>query len=102
MMAQRRVLIVAGEASGDLYGSLLIGAMSETQQPGISPPPSSRVGSGDTDARVQFTGVGGPAMRAAGLRPLGDAARLGVTGFLEILGSAGAIWHAYRQARDIL
>jgi len=87
-MAQARVLIVAGEASGDLYGSLLIRAMSETPD--------------EISAGVRFTGVGGPAMRAAGLRPLGDAASLGVTGFLEILGNVGAIWRAYRQARDVL
>src|SRR5438445_10514794 len=41
-------------------------------------------------------------MRAAGLRPLGDAGSLGVTGFLEVLGSARAIWRAYREARAIL
>src|SRR5206468_1217530 len=51
---------------------------------------------------VRFTGVGGPAMRAAGLVPLGDAGILGVTGFLEVLGSARAIWRAYREARDLL
>src|SRR5262245_860594 len=54
------------------------------------------------DRRVLFTGIGGPSMRAAGLRPLGDAGVMGVTGFFEVLGSAGAIWNAYREARALL
>lgn len=79
-----RILVVAGEASGDLYGSLVMRAMA---------------GSGRS---VEFTGIGGPSMRSAGLRALGDAGVLGVTGFLEILGSARAIWRAYREACGIL
>jgi lipid-A-disaccharide synthase len=79
-----RVLIVAGEASGDLYGGLLIKAMMR----------------GDQDAR--FIGVGGSSMRAAGLAPLGDAGAMGVTGVLEVLGQIGAIWKAYRQASGLL
>ncbi len=79
-----RVLIVAGEASGDLYGSLVMRAM------------------GEAGRRVEFTGIGGPAMRTAGIHPLGDAGALGVTGFLEVLGSARAIWGAYREAGRML
>jgi lipid-A-disaccharide synthase len=78
------VLIVAGEASGDVYGGLLIKAMNR----------------GDRDAR--FTGVGGPSMLAAGLAPLGDATAMGVTGVLEVLGHLGAIWGAYRRACGLL
>jgi len=96
-----RVLIVAGEASGDLYGSLVMRAMADTGRPAggrIGAPPGA-----ETPAPgVRFTGVGGPAMRAAGLVPLGDAGTMGVTGFLEVLGSARAIWCAYREARDLL
>ena len=98
-----RVLIIAGEASGDLYGSLVMRAMAGVLDPsgaligrpggGAAPPPGQP---------VRFTGVGGPAMRAAGLRPLGDAGTMGVTGFIEVLGSARAIWRAYREARDLL
>src|SRR2546425_145134 len=98
-----RVLIIAGEASGDLYGSLVMRAMAGVLDPsgaligrpggGAAPPPGQP---------VRFTGVGGPAMRAAGLQPLGDAGTMGVTGFIEVLGSARAIWRAYREARDLL
>lgn len=82
--ASPRVLIVAGEASGDLYGDLVMRAMA---------------GSGRA---VEFTGIGGPSMRSAGLRALGDAGVLGVTGFFEVLGSARAIWRAYREACRVL
>ena len=98
-----RVLIVAGEASGDLYGSQVMRAMAgDAARAGAW---IQGAGGGRADApgqRVRFTGVGGPAMRAAGLRPLGDAGTMGVTGFLEVLASARAIWRAYREARDLL
>ncbi len=96
-----RVLIVAGEASGDLYGSLVMRAMADAGRgPGDR---GGRSPEGETAGPVvQFTGIGGPAMRAAGLLPLGDAGTMGVTGFLEVLGSARAIWSAFREARDVL
>jgi lipid-A-disaccharide synthase len=75
-----RVLIVAGEASGDLYGGLLMRAMA-----------------GGAEA-VRFTGIGGPAMREAGLEPLADASALGVTGVLEVAARFGVIWRAWRAA----
>ena len=91
-----RVLIVAGEASGDLYGGLLMQAMRGTDA-------EDRAGPGRADARpVRFTGVGGPSMLAAGLDPLGDAATIGVTGLFEVVGRLGAIWRAYRSARAVL
>lgn len=80
-----RVLIVAGEASGDLYAGLLMRSMGAAGSDGVT-----------------FAGIGGPAMRSAGLRPLADASALGVTGFLEVLGSLRAIWKAYREASAAL
>src|SRR6266571_7961883 len=78
-------------------------AMAGRPRPGDEPVITRPEGTTDAGARhVRFTGIGGPAMRAAGLRPLGDAGSIGVTGFLEVLGSARAIWRAYREARAIL
>jgi lipid-A-disaccharide synthase len=85
------VLIVAGEASGDLYGGLLMRAMAarlRSAPDGASPP--------------HFVGVGGPTMRSAGLTPLGDAGAMGVTGFLEVLGKLPVIWRAYRESTRTL
>jgi len=95
------ILIVAGEASGDLYGSLLMQAMRGGRfDPGTAAGPLP--GEAEAAPPVRFTGVGGAAMRSAGLLPLGDADAMGVTGFLEVLGSAGAIWRSYRAARALL
>ena len=98
-----RVLIVAGEASGDLYAGLLMRAMAEAGAAGprIAAAAAEEPAAGPGRA-VEFTGVGGPAMRAAGLRPLGDASVLGVTGVLEVAAAFGAIWRAYGLARAAL
>lgn len=90
-----RVLIVAGEASGDLYGGMLMREMGAT-------PSAGDAGASGAPRRVEFVGVGGPAMRAAGLRSLADASALGVTGVLEVLGRFGSIWSAYRSAGAVL
>src|SRR5262249_37263795 len=74
-----RVLIIAGEASGDIYGGLVMRARA-------------------ADSPVAFLGIGGPQMRAAGLAPLADAAALGVTGVLEVAARFGVIWRAWRAA----
>jgi lipid-A-disaccharide synthase len=81
---RRRVLIVAGEASGDRYGG---GVMHAVQRllPG-----------------VVFTGIGGRHMREAGLSPLMDAERIAVLGFFEVLTSLPLIRRAFRRCVDEL
>ncbi|HYS78255.1 MAG TPA: lipid-A-disaccharide synthase [Candidatus Dormibacteraeota bacterium] len=85
-----RVLILAGEASGDLYGGLLMRAM------------GARVARPGQASSLQFTGAGGPTMQEAGLQPLGDAASMGVTGVLEVLLRLPAIWRVFTRARRSL
>lgn len=86
MKADRaRILISAGEASGDLYGGLLMRTMGEVP---VQPP--------------DFVGIGGPSMRAAGIEALGDASTMGVTGFLEVVGQLRVIWKAFGDARRLL
>ena len=63
------IAIVAGEASGDLLGSLLIGAL---QSAGI-----------DAD----FYGIAGPKMQSLGARSLFPMEALSVRGYVEALGS---------------
>ena len=74
---QRRVLIVAGEASGDRYGAGLIEAIVR-RMPGVT-----------------FTGIGGPLMRAAGLDALVAAERIAVMGFFEVVSSLPRIREAF-------
>ena len=67
--AQRglRIVIVAGEASGDQLGAALIGALRE-RLPG-----------------AQFAGIPGPLMKAAGCEAWLDAEQLAVMGLFEII-----------------
>jgi len=65
--ATRRILVVAGEASGDRHAA---GVMLEARR---------------LDPSLEFTGVGGPAMRSAGLSSLFDAESISVVGFLEVI-----------------
>jgi len=82
--APRRVLVVAGEASGDRYGAGLIQAVRRLA-PGVA-----------------FTGIGGARMREAGLEPIMDAERIAVLGFFEVLTSLPVIRKAFRGCVDRL
>ncbi|MCI0354066.1 MAG: lipid-A-disaccharide synthase [Acidobacteria bacterium] len=74
-----RFLISAGEASGELYGALLIEALRHRQP----------------DA--EFFGVGGERMRAAGCDTVVDAARLSVVGISEIVSHLPRIYGDFRR-----
>ena len=65
----QRVLLVAGEASGDLHGGALVRAL-RRQRPG-----------------VEVVGVGGDHLRAAGMEILADVRTLSAAGLVEIVGS---------------
>ena len=66
-MAASRIAMVAGEASGDLLASHLMGAIAR-RLPGAS-----------------FFGIGGPRMQAAGFDAWWPAERLAVRGYVEVL-----------------
>ncbi len=65
--SQQKIMIIAGEASGDLHGARLVQAMRE-QEPGLS-----------------FCGMGSREMAAAGVELLFDASRIAVVGLAEVL-----------------
>ncbi len=65
--SERRFFILAGEASGDHHGALLMAAMQAR------------------DPSCRFTGIGGENMRAQGLDPLYRAEEIAIVGFVEVL-----------------
>lgn len=67
-----QILIVAGEASGDLHGGHLVRAM-KAQHP-----------------QLQFEGVGGKHMQEAGVSTLYDISRMGGMGLFEFV---SGMWH---------
>jgi lipid-A-disaccharide synthase len=92
-----RILISAGEASGEMYGAQLIEALRR------SAAPPARVGTGDSrvladsKSRLDFFGVGGERMRAAGCDTVVDAKDLSVVGITEILSRLPKIYSLYRR-----
>jgi len=74
-----KILVSAGEASGDLYASWVV---SEVRR--LNP-------------RADFFGCTGPCLRAAGVRTVVDAASLAVVGLLEVVEHIPRIWREYRK-----
>jgi lipid-A-disaccharide synthase len=78
------VLLVAGEASGDMHGADLVSAL-RARLP---------------NARVR--GIGGTRLRAAGMETLIDAHTIATMGLVEARDRLGALWRAYRTVRRIV
>jgi lipid-A-disaccharide synthase len=74
----KKIFIIAGEASGDMHAAGLCKEL-KAREPDIS-----------------ITGVGGPAMKKAGVDLLFPNSRLAVVGLFEVLSHAGPIFSAYR------
>jgi lipid-A-disaccharide synthase len=87
-MAPVRILISAGEASGEMYGALLLEALRRLA--GKSPATT-------LNQELLFFGVGGERMRAAGCDTVVDAKDLAVVGISEILGHLPKIWGLFHQ-----
>lgn len=78
------VMIIAGEASGDLHGANLVKAMRAR------------------DDSIFFFGIGGDRLREAGVRILMDASRLSVVGITEVLARAPDILEGLGKAKALL
>jgi len=80
----KKVLIIAGEASGDLHGSNLVRALKER------------------DPSISVYGVGSRRMAEAGVILLADAAAISVVGATEVLTHIGAIYRVYAKLKRFL
>jgi len=74
-----RILVSAGEASGDLYASHVVDAL-RRRRPDLT-----------------FAGCAGPRMRAAGVETVVDQASLNVVGLVEVVHHIPRIWREYRK-----
>ncbi|HXU14498.1 MAG TPA: lipid-A-disaccharide synthase [Terriglobales bacterium] len=102
-----RILISAGEASGEMYGAQLMEELrselsgkqrAEAAVEATNPTSSKQsvVQSRPQDT-IEFFGVGGEKMRAAGCDTVVDAKDLAVVGITEILNHLPKIWRLFHQ-----
>jgi len=80
----KSVMIVAGEASGDIYGAHLVMAMKEL------------------DPCIEFFGLGGPEMERAGVRIMYQLSAMTVVGMTEIIPKSRYIFRALRELKRSL
>jgi len=76
--APRRVMLVAGEASGDLHGADLLRALRQRRPD------------------VEVFGLGGEHLRAAGMRTIADAREVATVGVIEGVGRLRTLLRVYR------
>lgn len=84
MSRPRRVLVVAGEASGDRHAA---GLMREAAR---------------LDPDLRFVGIGGQAMREAGLRPVFESESISVVGFFEVVRHLPVLRRAFAACEKVL
>jgi lipid-A-disaccharide synthase len=83
-MAEEKIQIIAGEASGDLYGALLSRALLQR------------------DPTLRISGIGGERMREEGISLLADSRDLAVVGLVEVLSHWRPIRVAFRRVVTLL
>ena len=83
-MSAKSIMIIAGEASGDLHGAHLARAIQNRSQ------------------TVSLFGVGGSGMLRAGVRILIDAKTLSVMGITEVISKLPTIWRAMGTVKQVL
>ncbi len=84
LSTRRRVMIVAGEASGDLHAADLVKTLAQRR------------------SDCEFFGMGGSRMREAGVELLADASELAVVGLFEVLAHYPQIRRAFHRLEQTL
>lgn len=83
-MESKKILLVAGEVSGDLHGSHLVEAIH------------------CIDPEIQFLGVGGEGLKRMGMKLLHHSQSLSVVGITEVFAKLGSILKALRTLKRSL
>jgi lipid-A-disaccharide synthase len=83
-LKSKKILLVAGEVSGDLHGSYLMKAIQRI------------------DPEIEFFGVGGEGLERAGMKLLYHSQSLSVVGITEVLVKLGSILKALRGLKKSL
>ncbi|HPQ43053.1 MAG TPA: lipid-A-disaccharide synthase [Syntrophales bacterium] len=82
--SSKEVMLVAGEASGDLHGSNLVKAMHRI------------------DPTIHFYGIGGEKLRGAGVEIVANLSEMSVVGLTEVLSKLGFILKVRRNLKELL
>lgn len=80
----KKVMIIAGEASGDMHAGRLVAQTLKTAP------------------QIDFYGIGGEQMRAAGVRTYVDSRHMAVVGLVEILAHRKVIFGALKTMQDLI
>jgi lipid-A-disaccharide synthase len=83
-MSSKRIMIIAGEASGDMHGAKLAQAIN------------------DIDKRALLFGVGGSAMQSQGVSLIVDARTIAVVGITEVFSKLPTIYRAMAIVKKAL
>ena len=83
-MKSKKILLVAGEVSGDLHGSHLVEAIH------------------CIDPKIRFLGVGGEGLKRVGMKLLYHSQSLSVVGITEVFAKLGSILKALRALKGSL
>ncbi len=81
---KKRILIIAGEASGDLHGASVVRALLSLS------------------SEFRVYGVGGKNMRQAGAELILDSSMLAVVGITEVFEKIGNLFSAFRQLKKFI
>lgn len=79
--AHKEIMIVAGEASGDLHGAHMVKSMSRL------------------DPTLRFYGVGGEKLREAGVDIVAETSEMAVVGLTEVLSKIGFVLNVHRKLK---
>src|SRR5712691_8272048 len=79
-----KLMIVAGEASGDAHAAALVRALREATP----------------EKQIDFFGSTGAQMRAAGVDSIVDADKLAILGLWEIASALPKFWRAFRKLKN--